>query len=523
MVGHTYSVGGDSWLSVGPHPRRQGTPTAKHIEQGQVSLNNLEVFALIILGCFLCIANWRAGFLICIVAGFLQDPIRKLVPDEPVYLTATVGIFVAATFLGASLRGVRLRFRPIHTWYKSLRLPMSLFAGLVIIQSILALVNTGSPMLALIGLLAYLSPLPAILLGYNFCSTEKQALQYLRTYIFLSLAMTSGIFLSYAGYDWKILESVGEGLFAYAPTGEQLTLFPGFFRAPEVAAWHIGTGICLLGVVLLAAKRKALKWLCGPLIAFFATALVLTGRRKFFVEIVLFAAIYLLMLTLFRRGAIKSAATIMGAIVVGFLVYVYAVPDDVTASIRPYYERGQNVQAEGMDRLSGNTIQSFQWVIDQNGILGSGAGTGSQGAQYFGGGSDLVGLSAEGGLGKVLAELGLPGLVLALWLAIAVGLYMWSVIKYLNDSGSALAGLACGFVAFLVANAFVYLVAHQAFGDVFILINLGFMLGFVMAMPRIQGQQSTRMLRASTNRAPHQETPTCSNLAVVPTTARCVR
>src|SRR5262249_41462701 len=153
--------------------------------------------------------------------------------------------------------------------------------------------------------------------------------------------------------------------------------------------------------------------------------------------------------TLFRRGALKSAATMMGAIILGFSFYAYLVPDDMTSTITPYYARGENVQGEGLDRLSGNTIDSFQWVIAQNGIFGSGAGTGSQGAQYFGGGADLVGLAAEGGLGKVLAELGVPGLILALWLAIAVARYMWAVVRFLRDSNASLARLGFGFVSFL--------------------------------------------------------------------------
>ena len=34
-------------------------------------------------------------------------------------------------------------------------------------------------------------------------------------------------------------------------------------------------------------------------------------------------------------------------------------------------------------------------------------------------GAPLVGGAAEGGLGKIIAELGLPGLVLIIWLALA--------------------------------------------------------------------------------------------------------
>ncbi|HKV38505.1 MAG TPA: hypothetical protein VJX67_04765 [Blastocatellia bacterium] len=455
-------------------------------------MNNLEVLTLIILGVFVCAANWRAGFIVTMIAGFLADPFRKIVPNEPVYLSAAVGVFVAATCIGAYMRGVRLSFRPIHSWNKSLRTPTGLFVALVVLQSLLAFARTGSPMVAVIGLLAYLSPLPAILLGYNFTRTERDPILYMKLYLVLVLVMSSGIFLSYSGYESPLLESVGTPLITFAPTGEQLTLFPGFFRTVEVAAWHLGAAVCILGILLFVIKKKLLKWICGPLVAVFCVALLLTGRRKFIVEIAIFAVIYVLLLTLFRKGALKSAAAAMVAVVMGFAVYSYVVPDDVTSTIRPYYDRSENVEAQGIDRLSGNTIESFQWVIAQNGIFGSGAGTGSQGAQYFGGGSALVGSAAEGGLGKVLAELGVPGLLLVLWIAVATAQYLWSVIKFLKSAGEDRARLAFGLVAFLAANAFVYIVAHQAFGDVFVLVNLGFVLGFAMAMPRIQATQSAQ-------------------------------
>ena len=37
----------------------------------------------------------------------------------------------------------------------------------------------------------------------------------------------------------------------------------------------------------------------------------------------------------------------------------------------------------------------------------------------------------------------------------------------------------------LVANAFVFVTAHQIFGDPFVLSLLGFLIGFVMAVPRM--------------------------------------
>ena len=48
------------------------------------------------------------------------------------------------------------------------------------------------------------------------------------------------------------------------------------------------------------------------------------------------------------------------------------------------------------------------------GFFGLGAGVVSQGGQHFGVDEQLAG-AAEGGLGKVIVELGIPGLIILTW------------------------------------------------------------------------------------------------------------
>jgi hypothetical protein len=274
-----------------------------------------------------------------------------------------------------------------------------------------------------------------------------------------------------------------------------LDLYSGFLRSPEIAAWHAAACICLLIVLSFSMRRNTIfKWSSGPLVMVLLGALLLTGRRKFLVEVFLFLSIYGLLLIWFRRTAIKSAvisksaAVLAAGLVVGSVGYMYIASDVADTDIRPYYERGISVRNDVTERASVMTVESFQYVIAQNGILGSGAGTGSQGTQQFGGGANLVGGAAEGGLGKVLAELGIPGLLLLLWLVISLARYMWAIAKEIaqaKDVDPSLGKLVFGLEAFLITNGFVYIIAHQVFGDPFVLIVLGFFIGFVMAMPKM--------------------------------------
>ena len=473
-------------------------------------MTDLEVFGFLGIALALCIARWRVGVLICLVVGFLQDPLRKITLGEPIYFTALVGLPLVATILGAHLRNVRISFRPVHSWNKVLRTPLSLFILLVAIQSAAAIIKTGSPIIGAIGALSYLAPLPGILLGYHFSRSERDITKLINVYVAVGVLMVSGIYLSYAGFDWKVLKSVGEGLFIYSLEKGRLNLYSGFLRSPEIAAWHAATSICLLILLALSLRRKAIfKGVAGVLVMFLLGALLLTGRRKFLVEILMFVSIYAFLLIWFLRAAIKSGLIFKSAIVlaaglaVGSVGYLFVAPDVATTELRPYYERGLGVQQEATGRATGSTIDSFQWVIARNGIFGSGAGTGSQGAQHFGGGANIVGDAAEGGLAKVLAELGVPGLVLLLWLVIGFVRYMWSIIMYIThtkDIDPTLAKLIFGIGAFLMTNGVVYIIAHQVFGDPFVLIVLGFFLGFVLATPKMAMRKTEDRLKTDDRR-----------------------
>lgn len=445
-----------------------------------------ELFFVLGLGLLFCFLDWRLGVSLSLVIGFLQDVFRKILPGEPVYLTVLVGIFVLMTCLGAYRRGVPLNFKLIHAWNNVLRLPIKVFIVWVVIQSGVAFIRMGSPVIAGIGLIAYLAPLPAILLGYRFSRNEQDIIGFAKAYLVISLLMLAGVYLSYLGYEWETLRSVGEGLFIYSAEEGKLTLYAGFLRSPEIAAWHAATSVCLIVLLLLMRRRTVIiMGAAGGVTLFLLGALLLTGRRKFLVEIFLFIAIYAVFLTWFRKGTTKLAYTLMVMTAVGFLAYLYFVPKQAESGVASYYQRGLSVQSGATERVSGMTIESFQYVIAKNGLLGAGAGTGSQGAQHFGGGADIVGASAEGGLAKVLAELGVPGLALLFWLAFSLLRYLYSILKHVKHTDTARARMTYGLLAFLVANSLVYVVAHQVFGDVFVLILLGFCLGFVLAIPRM--------------------------------------
>ncbi len=147
------------------------------------------------------------------------------------------------------------------------------------------------------------------------------------------------------------------------------------------------------------------------------------------------------------------------------------------------------------DRFVDLGLEPVQWAIEGFGWLGGGLGIASQGAQHFGGGAEVFGGAGEGGLGKITAELGVPGLLIALWFGFAAVRYGWHVLVFVSRRSATVARLAYGLAAFLVANLAVFFVATQVFGDLFVLLLLGLVSGFFVATPvlaeREQAQPGT--------------------------------
>lgn len=443
---------------------------------------------LVLIGLTICLMDFRLGLYTTLVVGFLQDPLRKLIPDEPVYVTALVVVFAIATYVGGKMKNSIRPFESVPGWDEQLKIPIEVFALFTAFQCVMAYVYSGSIFLAGIGFLAYLSPFPALQMSFSFASTVERIRTFLWLYVTVNLVMTATVYLAWLGVDWEIFRSVGVPLIVYsAETGAPLALPNGLFRVPELAAWHTASGACVVLILGLSSKRAAVAAFCTLAAMFFVGAVLLTGRRKFLVEIMVFMPMLWLMLFRFKLGSGRFVgglfvAALLGTVVAGAgLSFGTAISGFSESTLR-----GEANDETAFDRLYNATVGSLPGAFQENGFLGSGAGSGSQGAQYFGGGSDVVGYGAEGGLGKVLAEVGVPGMALFLWMGYRLAKYIWGTLILLAKGDMRIARLAVGLTAFLSANAIVFITAHQAFGDVFVLLVLGIFLGFILAIRRFQ-------------------------------------
>jgi len=438
------------------------------------------------LGAAWTLMDWRKGVLVCVVVGFLQDPLRKLWVDEPVYLTALVGAFLVVVLLGAALRGELLQFAGAEEWRTGLRLPVLAGVAVVLGQAARTLVEYDSLELVAIGVASYLLPAVAAALAYAFATIASRVRRFLAFYTLLTAGAASGVYLGFLGYDWTILEQVGQGLVVFSQEGVPLEVYPGFMRSPEVAGWHAAAAICLLVILGTLTKSAGTRLGMGLLVVFLLGAGLLTARRKVPVEIVLFLLLYWLLLAWARVGARKATVVAVAAGIVGVALAAEILdPQEAGPNFDPYVRHGVTGFAAAPERFTLLGFGSVQWAIQRHGVLGAGAGTGSQGAQHFGGGAVLVGGAPEGGLGKVATELGVPGLLVSAWLAVALARALWRSARQLARIQPELAPLGYGLLGFLAANAVTFLVASQVYGDLFVLLILGWAAGFALAGPRL--------------------------------------
>jgi hypothetical protein len=272
-------------------------------------------------------------------------------------------------------------------------------------------------------------------------------------------------------------------------TGAQLSSYSGIFRASEVAAWHAAAVICFTAILVMTRRMTSMKWVLATMLALTVVALgMITGRRKFLVEILVFVSAYATLLVYFGRGAKLAVASALVGLL-AYLAFVIWVPNDpsdrIAASGRGeeyanYVSRTKGVFGDIPERFAELGVAPISWAYNQYGLLGGGLGIGSQGAQQFGG---VAQGAAEGGLGKIWLELGAPGFVIVVWLALAFTRHIWNLLKFVNARSKPLSHIAFGLVGFLLANIAAFAVATQVYADVFVLILLGTALGALLAMP----------------------------------------
>ncbi|MGH8105988.1 MAG: hypothetical protein ACREO2_06705, partial [Arenimonas sp.] len=446
--------------------------------------------------------NWRLGLVLCVVTAILQDPLRKLTPGQPVYFVVLVGVVFGAAWLGALVNRVKLAPNGIDGWRQNIGTPFTLFVILAIFQALHSLAVYQNPTMTAIGVLSYFAPVPAVVFAYQFAMREGMAgiRRWMKFYLAIAMIALCSVILESSGASWRILGEVGEGVFI-SGQGEYYKGNSGIFRAAEIAAWHGATVACFAFIVFSGRRFSLPKLiLVMALVVFLLYIGALTGRRKMIIEITIFICAYFSLGIWFNshKGKLAVLVALLGVVsYIGIVGWVARGPGELVerssqledaegTGFGRYSARAGTVFEDLPIRLRTMGVRPIEWAIDSQGWLGGGLGIGSQGAQHFGAEGNGA---AESGLGKLTVELGMPGLVLAFWLVLAMARHIWKLLGTLSHLSRAHANFAYGLVAFLIANAATFSIATQAYADIFILLSLGLSLGFLFAQLKLASRQ----------------------------------
>ena len=440
----------------------------------------------------LALANWRHAFLAALLAGFIQDPIRKLLSAQPVMMVVFCAFVLGFALVGAVAKQGMVTLRPMAGNSKRTRTLLRVFLVYVLIEAGNALFRFNSIMIPAIGMLAYLTPIPALWLAYNYVRDPSDIRRFMRVYLVLGLIATAGIYLSNAGLDSVMLKSIGGEMIIFDRVAGIVASHSGFMRSSEISAWHAAAVACI-AIVSMVSFGGALSRIYTPAIVLFCTyGAILTGRRKVLAVMILFVAIYFLGLYYFKKRSNRRGGIVIALLALMILLGAMTMAPDVQ-NLSPYLMRSATVFADAWDRLSRLGFASIGWGLDAGGFFGLGTGAGAQGTQHFAEGAAVtVGGASEGGLGKITAELGLPGLLLTFICTWLVARQVRRAVASAATADKQLLRLTLGLLAFVAANVPVFIGASQVYGDPFVLILLGSMLGFVLAAPRVLSLQQSR-------------------------------
>lgn len=441
----------------------------------------VDIFIFFVfVGTVIAFLNWRYGLLIASLVGLLADPVRKMSETRTVYFTLAIAPIYAAMFLNL----IATQSEPWRLFrdFPLLKLGVGLLAVVTGVAALVCLLNFGSVALLLIplGLVSYFGSFPALVLGYYLIQRPAQLRWMFALAVLMSSLLMTGALFEYWGYEWDVLGTLERTVWLHHyGWGQYVRMISGFFRSPEILGWHSAM-VTMLSITLFLTVRNrsaAVIWLLPGVWGL--VCCLLSGRRKMVAMVLVFAAVLVFRLFRQRRTSVGVVVCVAaGLLLLGSVYYITRIERGSS-----YVELNATAfNAEGQERVESSFYGSITETVKQAGFFGYGLGTISQGAQHLQ--IERPFTWQESGLGKVVGELGVPGLIVfIIFGGILVNASLVAVRASVRVPRMEVLG-TCLF-AMLVANGSCFIVAIQVYGDPFISYLMGLMTGSLLSMKRL--------------------------------------
>lgn len=430
-------------------------------------------FYLIFLGaaCAYALVDWRRAWLLVMVCGIIQDPVRKLSAGSPVWISfAVVALYASIVF--AARNEMRAYAAEFTRRFKSISTGITTFIVLLLIAALNGLVTYGfdkwpAPAISFV---TYVIPMIAALLGYTWLQREEMILRFFRIYAAITSVALIGTVFEYMRVQSRMLGLVSfEGDYIRHLPGIQVRMLSGIYRSPDVMAWHAGmlTAIGVAMVLRAGLRRQMLIWSAAAGWGFFNC--MIAGRRKAIYFVIIFCVMFLWRYV--RRVRPSQAFASLGLLLILGLVVNYLSSGEGTSV---YTRSAVASRGELGQRFEGGVMQTFREV----GYMGAGLGTATQGVHHLLG-SNSIGWQ-EGGLGKVAIEVGLPGLIALFFMVIIVG-RMLLILTSIDDVPGSSQFLRVFLFALVSANIAGFIGSAQVYNDAVLALTAGFLVGGLFA------------------------------------------
>lgn len=441
----------------------------------------LIFFAFVVVASLIALADWRKGLFLMIVAGLLQDPLRKLMPGVPGYMVlAFVPIWLAicATVLFSGLRAWARFITAQPQVANAIR-----FVGFSLGLALLVLLinyGLGALPVGVIGLIGYLFPILAVAVGYFFVRIPGDLIRLMKFYSLVAAILLAGGMFEYWDVfpDWPAVgtDALGTIWFRQYP-GHIVYMISGFFRSPDLMGWHAALLVMFSVLMSFRAKTPLEKFAWLVLTLWGATNLLISGRNKMIFMPAVFLAVVGL-LNLYKGGAGKVMQLAMVGLFSIGLVLAVSSRLGLDDEFLLYTQKGSS-EATARIRMGG--IRAVWSTYNQSGFFGEGLGSASTGARY--GGRSQINTWQESGPSKIMVELGVIGFLSVIAFVIALLHSFWGTLRRTPVIVPDLQ-LYIGLLGITAANAASFVVSHQAFGDPFLVTLTGLILGISLSASR---------------------------------------
>jgi hypothetical protein len=427
---------------------------------------------LIAVGCAYASVDWRRAWFFIPLCAVIQDPVRKLTPGVPVIISfAVVAIF--GTIILRARRELIAGAYDFTRRFPRLYTASFIFFLMLIIAAFNGLFTYGIETwkVPLLSFATYIAPVLAVLFGFVWLQREEMLYRFLRWYSILTCFALIGTVLEYVRFNSRLVGMVGfQGDFIRYMPGIQIRLLSGFYRAPDIMAWHAATLTVVAAAMVLRTgiAKQAIPWSAAAAWGLFNC--LIAGRRKAVYYILVFAAIFV-----WRYIRSIKSSQLFGMIAVAVVMGLVLRKMNSSEDTSVYAQTALASQQELAGRIEGGVMETFE----QFGYLGAGLGTATQGVRHLIGTDVNIGWQ-EGGLGKLAMEVGLPGII-AIMLVTLVLSQLLLILTRIPDVDGSSQFVRVLLFSLVMANVANFVASAQAYTDAILALMTGFFAGCLFA------------------------------------------